>query len=328
MSMLLRVKALLALMGVDGGDEAITEAEVLRLLEGKANANHKHDADYLHLGTRGYTNQLHPLGGPVNLINRAPGEGGANEPIFRLGSQIANGMLRADRWVADVYYDAIHFRRAPGSEVYIMDFNPDSPTAIINRVLLETSLTPLWEALNCKQGTLLAGTGITLSKDGKLSIDPSSIPPGEKGDPGPQGPQGAKGAKGEKGDTGATGPQGEKGEKGDVGPQGERGLQGIQGLQGPQGLPGVKGEKGDRGEQGPQGLPGKDGSDYTLPSASATALGGILVGPGLSATETGLLSVDVQAEVTEASQLPVSGTAVRVYVEGILGNIDDLLEAL
>lgn len=94
--------------------------------------------------------------------------------------------------------------------------------------------------------------------ESQLSLPDVSVGPqgpkgeqGDKGDPGPQGPQGPKG------DTGGTGPQGP------AGPQGEQGIQGEQGPQGP---------SGPQGEQGPKGDPG---DTYTLPVASAAALGGV-----------------------------------------------------
>ena len=86
---------------------------------------------------------------------------------------------------------------------------------------------------------------------------------GETGLQGPAGPQGEQGIQGEKGETGATGPQGPKGDTGDPGPQGPQGEVGPQGPQGP---------AGPQGEQGPKGDPG---DTYTLPVASAAALGGV-----------------------------------------------------
>lgn len=296
MSMLSRVKALLALMKVDGSDEAITEAEVLRLLEGKANADHKHDSNYLHLGVGGYTNQLHQLGGPVNLINRTPSAEGTNEPIFRLGSQIANGMLRADRWVADVYYDSIHFRRVPGSEVYVMDFNPDSPSAIINRAQLNATLGPLRTEVQGKQNALTAGNGITKNGDtlslkvrathsglnldarNGLSVKPSSDTHPTAGQHGHIAtnstgalcalyatPTVAGVVKPGAGLTVTNGvlaidpasvPVGPKGDKGDTGATGPQGEKGEKGDVGPQG---ERGLQGIQGLQGPQGIPGAKG---------------------------------------------------------------------
>ena len=113
---------------------------------------------------------------------------------------------------------------------------------------------------------------------------------GEAGPAGPQGPQGEMGPQGPKGETGDTGPQGPKGDTGPQGPQGEQGPEGPQGPKGdtgdtgPQGPAGPKGEQGIQGEQGPQGPSGPQGEQgpkgdpgdtYTLPVASAAALGGV-----------------------------------------------------
>ena len=49
--------------------------------------------------------------------------------------------------------------------------------------------------------------------------------------------------------------------------------------------------KGDPGPQGPKGDPG---TSYTLPAATASALGGVKVGSGLSVTTDGTLSADAQ----------------------------------
>ena len=89
---------------------------------------------------------------------------------------------------------------------------------------------------------------------------------GEAGPVGPQGPQGESGPQGPKGDTGEQGPKGDTGDPGPQGPAGPKGEQGIQGEQGPQG------PAGPQGEQGPKGDPG---DTYTLPVASAAALGGV-----------------------------------------------------
>ena len=83
------------------------------------------------------------------------------------------------------------------------------------------------------------------------------------------GPQGPKGEQGDKGDPGPQGPQGPKGDSGDTGPQGPAGPKGEQGIQGEQG---PQGPSGPQGEQGPKGDPG---DTYTLPVASAAALGGV-----------------------------------------------------
>lgn len=76
------------------------------------------------------------------------------------------------------------------------------------------------------------------------------------------------------------------------GPQGVTGPQGVPGPQGPAGVDGATGAQGPVGPAGPQGPPGADGgsSDYTLPAATATKLGGVKVGTGLAVTADGTLS--------------------------------------
>lgn len=148
---------------------------------------------------------------------------------------------------------------------------------------------------------------------------------GERGERGPKGDAGMQGIQGPKGDTGAQGPQGLTGPRGATGPQGPRGERGIQGMQGIQGEVGPKGDIGNTGPQGPQGPQGPKGEPgntpyigengnwwigntdlnvaasggYTLPVASAQALGGIKVGQGLAITQDGVLS----AQVTEVDSV-------------------------
>lgn len=123
----------------------------------------------------------------------------------------------------------------------------------------------------------------TASSDGMPDVPNSDIrgPEGPKGDTGATGPEGPKGDKGDKGDTGATGPQG---------------------------APGAQGAKGETGAQGPAGADGytpQKGVDYwtdadkaaiaqeiagALPVASATQLGLVKIGAGLSIDANGVLS--------------------------------------
>jgi len=83
--------------------------------------------------------------------------------------------------------------------------------------------------------------------------------------------------------TGAQGPQGETGARG---PTGAQGPQGTPGSIGPTGLTGPQGPQGPIGPQGAQGIPGPT---YTLPNATTSTLGGIVVGSGLSIS-SGVLS--------------------------------------
>lgn len=75
--------------------------------------------------------------------------------------------------------------------------------------------------------------------------------------------------------TGAQGPQGEPGERGPTG------------AQGPQGTPGSIGPSGPAGPAGPQGPQGPQGPAGTIPIASASVLGGIKVGAGLTIDPSG-----------------------------------------
>lgn len=148
---------------------------------------------------------------------------------------------------------------------------------------------------------------------------------GDKGDTGAQGIQGERGLQGERGATGltgATGPQGDRGIQGPIGntgatgaagakgDQGERGLQGATGATGSTGLTGAKGDKGDKGDTGAQG----PASTYTLPAATAGALGGIRVGTGL-AIASGILSVEqkeyLAAYRTNGQTLTAAGDMVN-----------------
>ncbi len=46
-----------------------------------------------------------------------------NSPFFVIGSQLSGGQLREDRWVAKIFYNAIEFLRAPGTERVLLEFN-------------------------------------------------------------------------------------------------------------------------------------------------------------------------------------------------------------
>ena len=167
-----------------------------------------------------------------------------------------------------------------------------------------------------------------------------------KGDPGPQGPQGERGEQGPKGETGDTGPQGARGETGAAGPQGPKGETGTRGPQGntgpagpqgekgdtgvrgPQGVKGEKGDtgpqgpKGDTGDPGPQGPKGDPGTSYTLPAATASALGGIKVGDNLSIDADGTLSgaapYTLPAATTSTRGGVKAGSNLTVYADGTL----------
>lgn len=150
---------------------------------------------------------------------------------------------------------------------------------------------------------------------------------GARGDAGPQGPQGIQGPPGADGATGPAGPAGQQGEQGEPGPRGETGATGPQGPQGPQGEQGAKGDpgpKGDSGDIGPAGPVGADGlppehewqgtalrfkepdgswgqavdlrgpagSSATVPIATTSVAGKVMVGTNLSVASDGTLSVN------------------------------------
>lgn len=94
-----------------------------------------------------------------------------------------------------------------------------------------------------------------------------------------------KGAKGDKGDTGATGPAG---------------ATGATGAQGPQGPQGPQGEKGDPG----------DSSQYVLPTANASRLGGIKIGAGLDIAPDGTASVTSTYTLSPASTDNLGGIRI------------------
>lgn len=65
---------------------------------------------------------------------------------------------------------------------------------------------------------------------------------------------------------------------------------GPQGPKGDTGATGPAGPKGDTGATGPAGPKGADGSSYTLPAATASTLGGVKIGSGISVTSDGTIS--------------------------------------
>jgi hypothetical protein len=101
----------------------------------------------------------------------------------------------------------------------------------------------------------------------------------------------------------STGAQGPQGVPGDRGPTGAQGPQGTPGNQGPTGLTGPTGPQGSVGPQGPQGVPG---TTYVLPTASASTLGGIRVGSGLTIA-SGVLSSLGSYQITYASAVNCVG---------------------
>ena len=66
------------------------------------------------------------------------------------------------------------------------------------------------------------------------------------------------------------------------------------------------------------------GGDYTLPPATATTLGGVIVGSNLSVTNRGVLNVVTADDVEQDNTKPITSAAVYTTV----GNINALLELI
>jgi hypothetical protein len=67
-----------------------------------------------------------------------------------------------------------------------------------------------------------------------------------------------------------------------------------------------KGATGPQGPQGPAGIQGPSsggGSNYALPVATSTTLGGVIIGGNLSITSNGVLSAQPGGNVTSLAQL-------------------------
>ena len=181
----------------------------------------------------------------------------------------------------------------------------------------------------------------------------ASLKQGPKGEPGEPGKQGADGKSAYQlaVDGGFVGSESDwltslKGEKGDQGPKGDPGEQGIQGPKGEPGEPGKQGAdgksayqsavdggfvgsesdwltslKGEKGDQGPKGDPG----DLTsLPIASQFTLGVVRVGPGLSITSDGLLSMDFassELRIIKATSSTTDGPGITITPDGSADDI-------
>jgi hypothetical protein len=98
---------------------------------------------------------------------------------------------------------------------------------------------------------------------------------------GPKGDQGAQGAQGE---PGVAGP------KGDVGETGPAGAEGVQGPVGPAGPTAVSKDVDNTATLGTDGLLYVGASAYTLPIATASRLGGVKIGTGMTVAADGTIS--------------------------------------
>ncbi len=108
------------------------------------------------------------------------------------------------------------------------------------------------------------------------------------------------------------------------GPQGVPGVQGVAGATGETGAVGPAGPVGPIGPEGPQG-PAGEGASYTLPVATATVLGGVKIGSGITVTADGTISSSgggtgflptTGGEMTGAIVLPSGITAMSVKGTG------------
>lgn len=90
--------------------------------------------------------------------------------------------------------------------------------------------------------------------------------------------------------------------------QGPQGVAGTVGPAGPAGAQGIPGPRGAQGIQGPTGAVGPAGPTYTLPVATATSLGGIKIGRGLSIDKTGTASAGAVEVDIEDIVLPPNVT--------------------
>ena len=330
--------AISAHVGRADNPHRVTAAQVGALTEAAANGRYVRvppDAEtiVLNLLLRGLRFYAH---------NDAEAGPDGNSPFFVIGSQLSGGQLREDRWVAKLFYNAIEFLRAPGTERVRLEFNRPGAAAratseaivLWKELMAQIAAHDADEAAHADIRQALAEIALTPGPQGEPGPQGPKGDKGDKGDTGATGPQGEPGPQGPKGDTGETGPQGPKGDKGDTGPQGDKGDKGDTGETGPQGEKGDKGDKGDTGPQGPQGPKGDPGEVSALPAATADTLGGVKVGSGLAVTADGTLSATgggsgVQIDTTmpdEPSDANVPSTKLlKDYVDGLVGDIDAAL---
>ena len=240
-----------------GNPHAVTAAQVGAQTQGEA------DLRYVRVAPDAATSVLNRLLRGLRFYAHNEAEAGTdgNSPFFVIGSQLDGDQLREDRWLAKIFYNAIEFLRAPGTERVRLEFNRPVAAA---RATSEAIV--LWKELMAQiaEHDASADAHADLREalaDIELTPGPQG-PQGPKGDKGDPGEDGADGAPGPQGETGPQGPKGDKGDKGDPGEDGADGAPGPQGEtgpQGPQGPKGDKGDKGDPGDTGPQGPKGDTG---------------------------------------------------------------------
>lgn len=74
----------------------------------------------------------------VRLVNRVY-EGEEHFPIFRLGSQHADGDIRTDRWMSDIFYDSIRFTGAPGVHTRL-SFKRNEEDSIVRKAEMDAAI--------------------------------------------------------------------------------------------------------------------------------------------------------------------------------------------
>lgn len=266
-----------------GNPHAVTAAQVGAQTQGEA------DLRYVRVAPDAATGVLNRLLRGLRFYAHNEAEAGTdgNSPFFVIGSQLDGDQLREDRWLAKIFYNAIEFLRAPGTERVRLEFNRPVAAA---RATSEAIV--LWKELMAQIAEHDASADAHADlREALAEIELTPGPQGPQGEKGPQGPQGPKGDKGDKGDPGDTGPQGpkgpqgDKGDPGDTGPQGPAGQDGVDGQDGATGPQGPQGPKGETGDTGPQGPAGKDGADGQ-PGADATITGATATVDGTSGTPT------------------------------------------
>ena len=155
---------------------------------------------------------------------------------------------------------------------------------------------------------------------------------GQTGATGPAGPAGADsnvpGPQGIPGPVGQTGPAGAKGDTGPAGPAstvpGPQGAKGDTGAQGPAGPAStVPGPQGPAGATGPAGAQGPAGPAATLPVATATVLGGVKQGAGVTIAADGTLT----AAGAVSSVNTRTGAVVLTKTDVGLANVDNTADA-
>jgi hypothetical protein len=125
---------------------------------------------------------------------------------------------------------------------------------------------------------------------------------------GPKGDQGAQGAQGE---PGVAGP------KGDVGETGPAGAEGVQGPVGPAGPTAVSKDADNTATLGTDGLLYVGASAYTLPIATASRLGGVKIGTGMTVAADGTISTTASTNYVSKSGDVMNGALRYSDIGGV-----------